>query len=216
MNDFRRPAGPARCVSKNECFSSLLIPFGMKDEDPENFVGFQHRMGTTETGTAGIVFRAFVRNRNDYSDEVLYKKDGFESINVNNYLIKNVKLKRSEVFFENLFSSLITENLCNGVIKIDVEGFERKVLLAIAKSIPLSLNVIIVFENWDPEFDLDEIKTSFEGREVKCFKFERSIRGTNKSKIRKFFEFIFFGDKIMLGNFNEDKALIGDIILQIN
>ena len=37
-------------------------PFGMKDEDPEIFVGFQHEVGLTETGRQGITFRAAVRS----------------------------------------------------------------------------------------------------------------------------------------------------------
>ena len=158
---------------------------------------------------------AFVKNNNEYSDEILGKKDGFDSINKENYFIKTVKVKNSEKVFSNLFSLLISENLTNGIIKIDVEGYERKVLLAIAKTLPLSIKLSIVFENWDPLLVLDEIQKSFEGRVVKFFEFKRTIKGSKKSRIKKFLEFFFFGEKTFLINYDDDKAIIGDIIISI-
>lgn len=159
---------------------------------------------------------AFVKYGNDYADNVLGKKDGFEGINSDNYIINSVKVKNSEVVFSDLFASILENNLYNGLIKIDVEGFERKVLLAIANTLPSNMNVSIVFENWDPSFDLIEIKKAFKNRSVSFLKFKRSIIRTNKSKLRKYFEFIFFGEKTHLERNEGDETIIGDIVLMLN
>jgi len=158
---------------------------------------------------------AFVKDGNDYADDVLGKKDGFEGINSDNYILNTVKVKNSEVVFTDLFASIVEKNLHNGLIKIDVEGFERKVLLAIANTVPSSMNVSIVFENWDPSFDLIEIKNAFKNRSVSLLKFKRSIIGTNKSKLRKYFEFILFGEKTHLERIEGDETIIGDIVLML-
>jgi FkbM family methyltransferase len=185
--------------------SFKIFDFALGDEDGEfNLHIPKHNWGG-----------AFIKSNNEYPDDVLGQKDGFKSIDRKNYLITTVQVKNAEVVFKNLFSLLISENLQKGVIKIDVEGYEKKVLIAIAKSIPPSIEATIVFENHDPEFDIDEIQNAFIGREVNRFKFERSVIRTKKSKIRQFFEFLIFGDKTKLGIYDEKKPIIGDIILRI-
>ena len=159
---------------------------------------------------------AFIKDGNDYADDVLGGKDGFEGINTDNYIVNTVKVKNSEVVFSDLFASISEKKLYNGLIKIDVEGFERKVLLAIANTLPSSMNVTIVFENWDSSFDLIEIKNAFKNRTVSLLKLKRSIINTNKSKLRKYFEFILLGEKIQLVSIEDDETIIGDLILMLN
>tara|TARA_Y100000589_G_scaffold29074_1_gene24174 strand:+ start:460 stop:1368 length:909 start_codon:yes stop_codon:yes gene_type:complete len=159
---------------------------------------------------------AFVKNNNEYSEDVLGKKDGFENINEDNYFIKTVKVKNSEICFANLFSSLISNNLMNGVIKIDVEGYEKKVLMAIAKTLPSSIKLSIIFENWSPDLDLDEIQNFFKDRLVSRFKFKRSIKDSKRSKLRKYLEFLFFGEKTTLVKSECNEVVIGDIIFRID
>ncbi len=139
---------------------------------------------------------------------------------VSKILIKIISLfkqykKKILKLFTNLFSSLISNNLTNGVIKIDIEGHEKMVLLAIAKTLPASIKVSIIFENWSPDLDLNEIQKSFKERLVRCFKFERSIKDTNKSKLRKFFEFLTFGEKTYIVKNKNNESIIGDVILRI-
>lgn len=159
---------------------------------------------------------AFVIDGNDYSEDVLSKKDRFEKFNEENYIVDRVKLKNTEDVFKDLFSSIISKNLYKGVIKIDVEGFEQKVLLGIANKLPLNLNVTIVFENWDTNFDLKRIKGAFKNRCVSCFKLKQSIVGTNKTKLKKFFEFILFGNEITLADIEENEDTVGDIVFMID
>ncbi|MFL2659966.1 MAG: FkbM family methyltransferase [Alphaproteobacteria bacterium] len=184
---------------------SEIFDFALGDEDGEfDLYVPKHNWGG-----------AFVKDGNDYSEDVLCKKDGFKGINAENYILNTVKVKNSKVIFKDLFTSIIDRNLHNGVIKIDVEGFERKVLLAIANTIPSSMNVAIIFENWDPSFDLIEIKDAFKDRSASCLKIKHSIFGTNKSKLRKCFELILFGEKIKLASIEDDEMIAGDIILMV-
>lgn len=143
---------------------------------------------------------AFIKSGNDYKDEILCKKDGFEEINKENYIVNTVKVKNSEDTFKDLFTSIMSQNLYNGVIKIDVEGFERKVLFALANTLPSSLNIAIVFEKWGPHFIFIKLKNSFKNRTVSLLKIKGSIIGTSKSKLRKYYEFILFGEKTKLEN----------------
>ena len=159
---------------------------------------------------------AFIKNNNDYSDVILGKKDGFEKINKDNYFFKKIQVKNSENTLSDLFNSLISNNLLNGVIKIDVEGYEKKVLMAIAKTLPSSIKVSIIFENFSPDLDLNVIKKSFKSRFVRSFKFERSIFGTKKSKVRKFLKFLFFGDKTSIVNSDNIEVILGDVILHVD
>lgn len=55
--------------------------------------------------------------------------------------------------------------LNRGVIKIDVEGYEREVLRGIAHALPKSCSVYIVFESWDNDFPINEVKVDF-GRDI--------------------------------------------------
>tara|TARA_B100001093_G_scaffold77393_1_gene68418 strand:+ start:617 stop:1519 length:903 start_codon:yes stop_codon:yes gene_type:complete len=184
---------------------SKIFDFALGDEDGEfDLYVPKHNWGG-----------AFLKDGNDYSKDILGKKDDFEGINEENYIINKVNVKNSEVVFKDLFAAILDGNLYKGVIKIDVEGLERKVLLAIANTLPSSLNVSIVFENWDPNFDLIEIKSAFKSRSISCFKFKRSIAGTNKAKLRKYFEFILFGEETKLAIIEGDEKIIGDIVLMV-
>lgn len=162
---------------------------------------------------------AFIREGNDYSEEILSNKDNFNHFNDDNYIIRSVEVKDAEKVFGDLFSSLASDNLTNGIIKIDVEGFEKKILSAIANSLPPSLNISVIFENHYSAFDLNEIKNFFEHKKVRRFIFKRSIVEAKKSKFRKYFELLFIGETFTLAQCNLDEKNIGsnkDVILQID
>ena len=189
-------------LTKND---SEIFDFALGDEDGEiDLYVPKHNWGG-----------AFVKDGNDYSEDILSKKDDFEGINSDNYIISTVKVKNSGVVFKDLFTTIIDKNLYKGVIKIDVEGFERKILLSIANSLPSSLSVVIVFENWDPGFDLNEIKNSFNTRTVDCFKFKNSLNDKSKSKLKKYFEKKLLGNNVTLESIESDEVVIGDIILRV-
>jgi len=191
-------------ISLSESVSEVFdFALGEKDGDCDLFVPRLNWGG------------AFIRHGNDYPEEVLSKKDGYESINEENYIVNKVKVRNSVEVFKNLFASILADNLNKGIIKIDVEGYERKVLLSISKILPPDISVIVVFENWDPMFNLNEIKDSFKNRKVNFFKFERSIKGTSKSKLRKLLEYIFFGEIISLTDIKGSEVIVGEIVIRL-
>jgi FkbM family methyltransferase len=159
---------------------------------------------------------AFIKEDNQYSDELLYKKDGFDGFDLNNYTVKSVEVKASENVFSNMFTSLIDDNLKKGVIKIDAEGYEELIISSIAKTLPASLEVVIVFENWNQKFDFNKIRNHFPGRDIVFKKLVRSIVGTQKSTIRKAIEFAFLGETTYIDVLNEEGSVVGDIIIDAN
>lgn len=156
---------------------------------------------------------AFVMNGNDYSEATLSKKDGFNKYEVDNYLVRKVDVKNAETVLSKLFSDLLLKGLCKGVVKIDVEGFERKILLAIATCLPKAVDLMIVFENWDEQFNLTEIQEAFSNRHVEVKKIISSSNST--SKFENLFKTVFFGRRTFIGDYIENENIIGDIILHI-
>jgi FkbM family methyltransferase len=85
---------------------------------------------------------------NDYNEKVLYEKDGYAQFKSENYNIFDVRVEPAEDILKELFRSLIARGLRRGVVKIDVEGYERTILNAIVKTIPDDLDIFVIFENW--------------------------------------------------------------------
>jgi FkbM family methyltransferase len=207
------------CIEPNPLCANILktnLSISLKENA---FEVYEHALGNADGEFELYIPKynwggAFVKNSNGYSDEILRSKDGFDSFDRKNYSFSKVKVKNSETFFINFFSSLAVEGLTKGVIKIDVEGYERMILLALAKTLPSTFKVIIIFENWNPDFKIDEIKNSFSNKSIDCFRISRSIIGTDKSRLNKFIDLILFGDKTVLSKC-VDGRVIGDIVLQI-
>jgi FkbM family methyltransferase len=85
---------------------------------------------------------------NSLSQDILLRKDHFEEFDETNYLVENVLVKDAEEVFSHLFKELLSKKLVNGVIKIDVEGFESVIFEGLSNTLPSGLNLIIIFENW--------------------------------------------------------------------
>ena len=99
------------------------------------------------------------------------------------------------------------------MIKIDVEGFEKMVILSIGKTLPPELDVVIVFENWSPNIDLNELKNNFSDRKIVFKQFARTITGTKKSIARKVIEFGLFGETTFIRDCTQEEVGVGDMIL---
>lgn len=159
---------------------------------------------------------AFIKQDNQYPEDLLYKKDGFDAFDPKNYTVSNIKVKASKNVFSNIFSTLIEENLKKGVIKIDAEGYEELIISSIANNLPAQLDVVIVFENWNQKFDFNKVRNHFSGRDIVFKKLVRSIVGTQKSTIRKAIEFAFIGETTHIDVLNEEGSVVGDIIIDTN
>ena len=110
---------------------------------------------------------AFVRDDvNSYSDKLLADKDGYKEINPDNYFDVEIDIQEAHSTFKKIFSELTESNLNQGVIKIDVEGYEPTILHGIASSIPKDVKAVVIFESWDPNFAVESILDKFKGRAV--------------------------------------------------
>lgn len=103
-----------------------------------------------------------------YTDEVLGKfhRNIYDSQNYNEV---QIKIKNAKEIFKNLFESFRNNKLTSGVIKIDVEGFESTILMGIAQSIPQETKIMIIFECWDENLNINSVLSHFENRAT-CFK----------------------------------------------
>jgi FkbM family methyltransferase len=108
---------------------------------------------------------AFIKDdSNSYDENVLVSKDRFQSFTNSNYFTIDIEIHKTTDVLSKTFTELIENNMTRGVVKIDVEGYELTILKGIAGSIPLELKILIVFESWDCNFDMDTIVKSFKGR----------------------------------------------------
>jgi FkbM family methyltransferase len=118
---------------------------------------------------------AFINDdANSYDQATLAGKDSFQSISAGNYFPVEIELRRAAPAFAGIFAELTAAGLSSGVVKIDVEGYEPSVLKGIADALPSGLNLFIVFESWNADFDIDSVMDSFKGRAT-AYKIEREV-----------------------------------------
>ena len=161
---------------------------------------------------------AFIKgDQNNYSEEIIAKKDGYRSFNYENYIEKKVQIKKTTEVLEKRFKYLLDAGSSNGVIKIDVEGMEEQVLKGIAKTLPTELEVIIIFENFDPEFPLENVINQFKGRDTKPYKLDRKLPySSNWLWLIKIIVLMTSRIETKLIEVSESSSATGDIVLLIN
>lgn len=161
---------------------------------------------------------AFVKNsENRYSDEILASKDSFSAVDKSNYLVKSIDIRSTESVLTEKFSGLIDSGFTSGVVKIDVEGMELQVIQGLARALPSICNIVIVFENWDSNFDFDLIEDAFADRSLKTDIFRSAISDGNPTDK----SFIF---RRVLQKFSKHKlfpvesssSILGDVIMVIS
>ena len=160
---------------------------------------------------------AFVRDANNsYNDNILASKDGFDAIDSKNYFELDIVIKDTERELKELFESLAKKQSKRGLVKIDVEGYEESVLIGIAKSVPVNIQLVIVFESWDENFNLTKVVDSFQGR-CHAKKLNRLVPWKIKStKIEKILTLLL--NPIIKTKITEidGSGIKGDLILEIN
>lgn len=101
---------------------------------------------------------AFIKSAdNEYDDALLAGKDRYSAFDPKNYDIFDVQVEPATEKLGQLFNDLHARGARQGTIKIDVEGYEKQVLTAIATALPPSLSTYIVFENWKDGLDLSDV-----------------------------------------------------------
>ena len=151
---------------------------------------------------------------NHYKESLLASKDGFNTLDDDNYIKLSAKIKKTSVELENIFENFSKQQGKNGIIKIDVEGFEEVVLKGIAPTIPNNSSVVIIFENWNEDFNLKEVVKAF-GSRASIFKINRDSKKHWPRLIKNLF--LLFGGKYSysLKKIGEKNNIVGDLVLYI-
>ena len=103
----------------------------------------------------------FVKSKsNDYDEALLSSKDGYGQFDLKNYDVQDVAIESATEKLAELFASLAAKNYRQGVIKIDVEGFEKLVIDSILATCPANFSVFLIFENWKEGSSLQALQTA--------------------------------------------------------
>ena len=166
-----------------------------------------------------------VSGDNSYSEEVLSKKDGFNSTSPDNCIRTEVEMRSGSAVFGSIFGQMLNLNSApKGVIKIDVEGFELSVIEELGKSLPKNVSAILIFENWDNNFDLDRALTAFRGR-ASAYRIKRKSPFSNRVplilKMALFPIAAMFGRGSNsysledIGTWSKGDDIVGDLVLKV-
>ncbi len=144
----------------NECATILKLNC-KRMLDGVNYKIHQYGLGSVDCISTlnvpiGNLGGAFILDaHNNYSENVLASKDNFLKIDSENYTIEKIEIKSAANVFNQLFASFASRGLYSGIVKIDVEGYEKTVIEGLfASKIPTDMKIIIVFENWNASFDI--------------------------------------------------------------
>ena len=74
-------------------------------------------------------------------------------------------MRNASDWFTALFQEFEAEGRRSGMVKIDVEGYERQVISALLAALPPSMSIMVVFENWLPHFDPADFASSSHGQD---------------------------------------------------
>jgi FkbM family methyltransferase len=98
---------------------------------------------------------AFIKSSdNEYDEHTLLAKEGSSRASENAYDVVPVKIQNARRILASLFQELVSQNLSSGVIKIDVEGYEKFIIHEILATLPQDVKVAIIFENWMANVDV--------------------------------------------------------------
>lgn len=160
---------------------------------------------------------AFIKDElNAYSKETLAKKDQLNEYIDSNYFNLDIEIRDTKVELKNIFKELEIKKFNKGVIKIDVEGYESVILKGIANSIPANFQTIIIFENWDKNFNRDKILDYFNGR-AELFKIKTDVPWKKSwPKAIKLLSFFIKGKFKTKASKDNIESWIGDLILTVN
>ena len=112
---------------------------------------------------------------NAYSDGLFAKRHLVRELDVKTYRQVEVQIEAAADLCPGLFAEFSRAGLTTGVIKLDTEGYEKAILESVAPLLPADFSIVIVFENWDPDLALDQLRARFD-RPVTAFLLARRPR----------------------------------------
>lgn len=152
---------------------------------------------------------------NSYSADILAMKDNFHALDDGNYIEEGIRIRSAEVALAEVFQGLRDKGLSSGVIKIDVEGYEPIILNAIAK-VSHNMNLVIIFESWDKDYDFDGLIASFGfGAAGYHLESKRSYKNILHRLLKKISSKHPSDDNYQLIPFS-GKDAAGDLVIQVN
>ena len=155
---------------------------------------------------------AYIKQGNTYSNDILLKKDGITDASCA-YDYINVSIKNAKVHMKEIFQNVIPFG-SRGVIKIDVEGYEPYILRAIAETLPKDNSCAIIFENHDPNIQINDLKGYFT-RDINLHRLSHHpVRAAFKDKsLRRIRAFFGATGHYTLSKLAEGKDCTGNLLL---
>jgi FkbM family methyltransferase len=157
---------------------------------------------------------AFIHDsHNAYSDELFASRFFHDRLEVSRFRQIEIQIMAAREVFPDLFAELRRSGCTAGVLKVDVEGYERAILESMAPWLPSDFKVFVVFENWNSQLDLRALLVSF-GRPVKAYRFSR--RPSTKHNLRRTLPSMLLGGGARFGlEPVQDGDCEGDIVLAV-
>ena len=141
------------CVEPNKTISKILdvniILAGLQNKTSIHEIGLGYETKVEKLHIPLSNFGgAYVRDGNAYRDiEVAGHREQSEEI------VQDIEIIEADKWIKKIFAS--NPNWKNGVIKIDVEGFERHIFKALLQHIPKGVSVVVIMENFLDEIDFE-------------------------------------------------------------
>lgn len=152
-----RPFQAIHCVEPNRIISRILdVNLALADLSQKTTI-HEIGLGTQDKTEKLHIPRlnfggAYIPEGNAYQNaDVMKYRDNDEVI------IQDIEIKEADRWFKALFAN--NPNWQNGVIKIDVEGFELHVFQALLNHIPKGVSVVVIMENFLDKIDFGAFKT---------------------------------------------------------
>ena len=149
----------------NKLCAKILEVNVQLNSDRENYFIYEYGLGNkNKEAILKIPKRnwggAFIEDdENSYSSELLAEKEGRSEFINSDLLTIKIEIKKASDSLGFIFKELTKSGNLNGIIKIDVEGYEYTILKEIAKCRPDNLNMVIIFESWNGSIPINEIFT---------------------------------------------------------
>lgn len=146
-----RPFKVIHCIEPNTIISKILdvnlTLADLSDKTTIHEIGLGYEDKREELHIPRFNFGgAYIPEGNAYhnADAIKYREN-------DDNIIQNIEIKEADKWLKMLFAN--NPNWQNGVVKIDVEGFELHVFQALINHIPKGVSIVVIMENFLDEID---------------------------------------------------------------
>ena len=84
-----------------------------------------------------------------------------------------ITIKEAQKWVGDVFADLSSKGLTQGVIKIDVEGYEGLIFDTILAQVPADMTVVVIMENWFKNFPTSSFKSNHHKLDFYTFEKQR-------------------------------------------